>query len=113
MYQKKRSKKVLTAKKQFVNGNKAPNRKEEIQGILFNHEDVIRYFISIYQKGYMGEKMKTYKSHLARFLAEKGLLVYIENGECKSLSERSIATYISTISREDRKPRNYQDKKPE
>ena len=56
MYQKKRSKKVLTAKKQFVNGNKAPNRKEEIQGILFNHEDVIRYFISIYQKGYMGEK---------------------------------------------------------
>ncbi len=113
MYQKKRSKKVLTAKKQFVNGNKAPNRKEEIQGILFNHEDVIRYFISIYQKGYMGEKIKTYKSHLARFLAEKGLLVFIEKGECKTLSERSIATYISTISREDRKPRNYQDKKPE
>ena len=56
MYQKKRSKKVLTAKKQSVNGNKAPSRKDGIQGILFNHEDVIRYFISIYQKGYMGEK---------------------------------------------------------
>ena len=98
-----KSTKPLNTNNQSINEHKQKDNKEEIKGIISNHEDVIRYLISIYHQGSMGRNIKTSQVSLARFIAKAEILGYIVDGKYKPLNISSITNYISTIINEDRK----------
>lgn len=70
---------------------------ESVSGIISEHKEVIRMFISFYKKGDMGENINLCQASLARFITEKEILIHRVNRELKPLKYNAIRSYISRL----------------
>ena len=94
---KNKNSKNNSLSKQKTKSKKGRKMEESVSGIISEHKEAIKIFITLYKKGAMGDDSNLCQASLARFIEERKILLHKVNGEYKPLKYNAIRSYISRM----------------